>query len=231
MSRAGGDRIGIAVRTLRVDVDQAHLHGAEIAGKFAVARVAAVRRFAIGKPSFFSAPVHVVLRLPYIGAAAAEAEHRAAHRLNRDVAGEDEQIRPRELGAVLLLDRPQQTAGLVEVAVVRPRIQRRKTLLPTSTAAAAIADAVCAGGMPSHADKERAIMAKISRPPRLAVSHQRAEILDHCIEIEALEFLGVIKAFAHRVGFGRVLVQHAHVQLVRPPVHVLSAASVRHWAF
>ena len=38
----GGQRIGVAVRALGVDVDQAHLHGAERAGELAVAAVALV---------------------------------------------------------------------------------------------------------------------------------------------------------------------------------------------
>jgi hypothetical protein len=47
-----------------------------------------------------------------------------------DVAGEDHQVGPGDLVAVLLLDRPEQAARLVEVAVVRPAVERREALLP-----------------------------------------------------------------------------------------------------
>jgi hypothetical protein len=70
-----------------------------------------------------------MLGLVDIGAAAAEAEGRAAHRLDRDIAGQDEQVRPAELGAVLLLDRPQEAPRLVEIAVVRPAVERGEALL------------------------------------------------------------------------------------------------------
>src|ERR1700754_4000433 len=100
----------------------------------------------------------MVLRLPHVGAAAAEAEHRAAHRLDGHVAGEDHQVGPRNLGAVLLLDRPEQAARLVEVAVIRPGVERSEALLAAPAAAAAIAGAVGAGGVPRHADEEGAVM-------------------------------------------------------------------------
>src|SRR5690606_31746253 len=110
-------------------------HCAEIAVQLALTGVTRVRRFRVGEPSFFSAPVHMVLRLPGIGTAAAETEHRTAHRLDGHVARQNEQIGPRELRAVLLLNRPEQTARLVEIAVIRPRVQRRETLLATAAAA------------------------------------------------------------------------------------------------
>jgi len=47
-----------------------------------------------------------------------------------------------------------------------------------------------------------------------------AEVFDYGIQVEALEFLGVIERLAHRIGQGRVLVQNLKVQLVRPPVFV-----------
>ena len=46
------------------------------------------------------------------------------------------------------------------------------------------------------------------------------KVLDHSIQIEALEFLGVIERFAHRIGQGGVLVENLKVQLVWPPVTV-----------
>ena len=99
--------------------------------------------------------------------AAAETKHRPAHRLDGDIAGENEQIGPRKLRAVLLLDRPQEATRLIEVAVIRPRVQRREALLTTTAAAAAIADAIGAGRVPRHADEERAVVTIVSRPPFL----------------------------------------------------------------
>ncbi len=87
----GGDRVRVAVRALRVDVDQAHLHGAERLLELTVARVALV-----AEPLGLRAPVDVLVRLPHVGAAAGEAERLQAHRLQRDVAGEDHQVGPRE---------------------------------------------------------------------------------------------------------------------------------------
>src|SRR3546814_15650453 len=57
-------------------------------------------------------------------AAAAEAEHRAAHRFDRDITGEDEQVGPADLRPVFLLHRPQQAARLVEIAIVGPAVER-----------------------------------------------------------------------------------------------------------
>ncbi len=130
------DRVGIAVRTFRIDVDQAHLHGAERLGKLAFAAVALV-----AEPGALRTPEQL-FRLPHVGAAAGEPERLEAHRLERDVAGQDHQVGPGDLAAVLLLDRPQQPARLVEVGVVRPRVERREALLAGAGAAAAVGDAV-----------------------------------------------------------------------------------------
>src|SRR5206468_4220642 len=96
-----------------------------------------------------------LLGLPDVLAAEAEAERLEAHVLHRDVAGVDEQVRPRELLAVLLLQRPQQAPRLVQARVVGPAVQRGEALRALPAAAAAVADAVGARGMPAHADEER----------------------------------------------------------------------------
>ena len=145
-----GHRIGVAVRALRVDVDQAHLHRAERVGELTVAAVTLVL-----EPHTLGTPVHVVLRRPDVGAAAAEAERLEPHRLERPVAREDQQVGPRDLLAVLLLDRPEQAAGLVEADVVGPTVQRGEALGTGAAATAAVSDAVGARGVPRHADEER----------------------------------------------------------------------------
>ncbi len=46
------------------------------------------------------------------------------------------------------------------------------------------------------------------------------QVLDHGVEVEALEFLGIVERFAHRIGGGRVGMEHADIELLRPPVAV-----------
>src|SRR3546814_3842884 len=109
---------------------------------------------ALVHPFVFAAPIDVAFRLKHIGAAAAEAEHGAAHALDRDIAGQDELVGPADLVAIFLLDRPQQAARLVEISVVGPAVERRETLLPAVGAAATVGGAIGARGVPCHADEE-----------------------------------------------------------------------------
>jgi hypothetical protein len=51
------------------------------------------------------------------------------------------------------------------------------------------------------------------------------EVLDHGIQVEALELLGVIEALAHGIGQLRVLVQDLQIQLIGPPICVRSGSS------
>ena len=182
-----GDRVRIAVRPFRIDVDQAHLHRAERFGELAFAAVAFV-----AEPGALRTPVEL-FRLPHVGAAAGETERLEAHRFQRDVAGENHQVGPGKLLAVFLLDRPQQPARLVEVGVVRPGVERRETLLAGAGAAAAVGDAIGARAMPRHADEQSAVVTEVGRPPVLRVRHQGMQILDHGVEVEGLELLGVIE--------------------------------------
>src|SRR5471030_154539 len=46
------------------------------------------------------------------------------------------------------------------------------------------------------------------------------QVLDHGVQIEALELLGVVERLSHRIGQGRVLVQNLQVELVRPPARI-----------
>ena len=158
---------------------------------------------------------------PDVFAAAAEAEGLEAHRLEGDVAGEDHQVGPRELAAVLLLDRQQQRAGLVEVAVVGPAVERGEALGAVAGAAAAVLDAVGAGAVPRHADEEAGRSGRSRRATSPATSViSVGEVLLHRREVEGLELLGVVEVVAHGVGHRGVLVEHLQVQLIRPPVLV-----------
>ena len=141
-----GERIRVAVRPFRVDVDQAHLHGAERVLKIAVAGVALIRQ-----PFAFGAPVDVLIRLPDILAPAAKTEGLEAHRLRgatlpaRIIRSAQEILRP-----YFCLIGHKQPARFVEVRVVRPAVERREALLAGAGAAAAVADAVGAGAVPRH---------------------------------------------------------------------------------
>src|SRR5688572_2965144 len=46
------------------------------------------------------------------------------------------------------------------------------------------------------------------------------KVLDDRIKIEAFELLGVVKILAHRVGSERVCMEHADIEMLRPPVAV-----------
>ncbi len=219
-------RIRIAVRAFRIDVDQAHLHGAERLGQLTFAAVALV-----AEPGALGTPIEF-FGLPHIGAAAGKAERLEAHRFQRDVAGENHEVGPGKLAAIFLLDRPQQAARLVEVCVIRPGVERRKALLTGAGAAAAVGDAVGAGAVPRHADEQPAIVTEVGRPPRLRIRHQGAQVLDHGVKVEAFEFLGIVERFAHRIGRGRLRMEHADIEVLRPPVAVaVSVAAAGERAF
>ena len=210
-----GERVRVAVRALRVDVDQAHLDRGQWVLELAVTGVALVVQ-----PGGLGAPVDVVVRLPDILATAAEAEGLKAHRLQGNVAGEDHQVPPRDLLAVLLLDRPQQPAGLVQADVVRPAVQRREALLAGPGAAPAVADPVGAREVPRHTDHQRAVVAEVRRPPVLGVRQHGRDVALHGGKIEGLERVGVVELVAQRVGHGGVLREDLQVEPVRPPLAV-----------
>jgi hypothetical protein len=46
------------------------------------------------------------------------------------------------------------------------------------------------------------------------------QVPDHSIQIKALEFLGIVKLFTHRVGNAGLFMKHVNVQPVRPPFAV-----------
>jgi len=207
-----GGRVGIAVGPLRVDVDEPHLHRAERRFELAITRVTLV-----AEPLGLRAPVDVLIRLPDVLATTGETERLKAHRLQGDVAGQHHQVRPRQVLAVLLLDRPQQPAGLVEVRVVRPAIQRREALLTGPRAATAVADAIRPGAVPRHPDHERAVVTVIGRPPVLRRRQDVRDVPLDLAEVQGFECRGVVEFLAQRIGHGRVLGKDFQVQPVRPP--------------
>jgi len=142
------DRIRDTIRTLRIDVNQAHLHSSERIFELPIAGIPFVTQ-----PLVLCTPVDALIRLPGIFTAAGEAEGPESHRLKGDVAGKNQEVGPRDFAAILLLDRPEQPACFIEVRVIGPAVEGRETLLCGAGAATAITNAVRAGAMPCHADE------------------------------------------------------------------------------
>ena len=107
----------------------------------------------------------------------------------RTIASEEDQVGPRDLAAVLLLDRPQQTTGLVKTGVVGPAVEGSKALLSTAVegrvsvddthtqsrylilpaTATTVLNTVGTSAVPCHADEEATIVTVVGRPVVLAV--------------------------------------------------------------
>src|SRR5262249_48616158 len=116
-----GERVWLATGALRIHVDQAHLHGAVRLLEPLVVVVA------VGpEPLDLRPPVDVSLRLPDVLTPTGKPESLEPHRLQSTVSGVDHQIGPGELPAVLLLDWPKQSSGLVEARVVGPAVEGRE---------------------------------------------------------------------------------------------------------
>ena len=82
-------------------------------------------------------------------------------------------------------------------------------------------DTIGARAVPRHPDEQRPVMAEVRRPPLLRVGHQSLEVADDGVQIEAVEFLGIVELFAHRIDQRRVVLQTLEIELLRPPVAVL----------
>ena len=212
------ERVGLAIHAFGVHVNEAHHHGGQRVFQIALAAVTAAFATALGQPFFFRTPVDVFFGVPDVFPAKGKAKGLEAHRFVGHVARQDDQIGPADFVAVFFLDRPQQTARFIEVAVVRPGIERRKTLVARTCAAPAIGNAVGARRVPGHADHQAAVVAPVGGPPGLAVGHQRLEVVLQCLHIEFFDFLAVVEVSAQRVGLGVVLVQDVQVQRFGPPV-------------
>src|SRR5690554_216272 len=215
----GFDRIRLAVHAFRVYIDQAHLnrgkrvfHGVWL---FYVA-VTLIRRC---QPLFLVTPVDVFFRVPDVLTAEGEAVRRQPHRLIGYGTGQDNQVSPAQFVAVLFLDRPQQTAGLVEADVIGPGVQWSEALVTGTTATTAVLDTVSTGSVPGHTNHQAAIVAPVCRPPVLAIGHQCVQVFLDGFEIELFDFFTVIEVFTQRIGFTVMLMQDVKVQRLRPPIH------------
>ena len=218
----GRERVGLRVRSLRVHVDQTHLHGRQRIGQFPVAAVTLVRQ-----PFVFRSPVNVLLGFPHIGPTSGESKRLQAHVFERHVPGQHHEVGPGDFLAVLLLDRPKQATSLVQVGIVGPAIERRKALRAIRRPSPAIRDAISPGAVPGHANEQRAVVAIIGGPPLLRSRQESVEILLQRRHVEFLELLGIVETLSQRIALGRILVKNLQVQLVGPPVFVGQSAGGR----
>src|SRR4030095_2950753 len=164
-------RVRVAARPLRVHVDQAHVIGAE-----RPPHIPALGMTLVSKPCALGPPEDLV-GLPAVLAPEAEAERLEAHRFISTVAGENDQVGPGDLAAVLLFHRPEQPARLVETRVVGPAVEGSKALHAAAAPAPAVGDAVRARCMPTHPDKEWPVVAVVGRPPVLRRCHHLLDVL------------------------------------------------------
>ena len=196
LSDVPGGRHGVrvAIRAFGVHVDEAHLHRAEGICEHPVPAVALV-----AEPRVLRPPVDVLFGLPHVLAPTAETKSLEAHRLQGAVPGEDHQVGPGELSAVLLLDGPKQAARLVKAGVVGPAVEGGETLRTRPGTSPAVVDAVRAGAVPRHTDDKRAIVTEISRPPILRRRQDLDDFRLHRRQVKALKLRCVIERLAHGV--------------------------------
>ncbi|CAB4796743.1 unannotated protein [freshwater metagenome] len=140
------------------------------------------------------------------------------------MSSEDHEVSPREFVAVFLLDRPQQSTGLVEVGIVWPAVQRRKALRPLSRAAASVANAVGACAVPCHADEKRSVVSVVSWPPVLRGGHDLFDVLADSVQVQGQKRGGVVEIRSEWIGAGWVLLEDLQVELIWPPISICSAA-------
>ena len=218
---AGGcQRIGIAVRAFRVNIDKTHLNGCKRVLEVTVAAVAL-----IAQPIGLGTPVDVFFRFPDVFATTTETKSLEAHGFQGAVTCEDHKIRPGEFLSVFLLHWPEEQTGLVEVGIVGPAVQRSEALGAGAAATTSVGDAVRTRTMPGHADDEGAIMTVVGRPPVLGCGQGLDDVLLHFSEVERLERLSIVKILIHRIGQGGMLTQDVQFQLIRPPVTVSCSAA------
>src|SRR5207302_6425969 len=117
------DWVGLSIGPLRIHINQSHLNSGERIIELAIAFVALVPQ-----PRALRPPEDVLLGLPDVRAPAAETEGLEPHRLQCDVTGKNHEVGPGDFSAILLLDRPEQPARLMQARLVRPAIEWRKTL-------------------------------------------------------------------------------------------------------
>ena len=175
----------------------------------------------------FRPPIGRVVRLPRIMPAAREAVGGEAHDLERAIAGQHHQVRPGQCGPVLLLDRPDQPARLVGVAIVPPAVDRGEALHRLARAAAPVGDAIGAGRMPGHADHLRAVIAVIGRPPGDRAGQERLDLRLQRLKVDRLECRLIVEILAQRIGARPVAMQLLDAKAIGIPILQRRLAGLR----
>src|SRR3546814_14086799 len=80
-----------------------------------------------------------------------------------------------------------------------PCSTRTDTLFPYTQLFRSVGGAIGARGVPCHANEEGAVMTIVGGPPRLAVGHQRGQVILQRLIVERLERLGIVEIVAERV--------------------------------
>src|SRR3954451_4694622 len=85
-------------------------------------------------------------------------------------------IGPTKPVAVFFLDGPEQTPGFIQICVIRPGIQRGKSLVTGTCTTPTVGDTIRACGVPGHTDHKSAILSPICRPPLLTIGHKSDKV-------------------------------------------------------
>ena len=159
-------RIRVAVRTFRVHVDEAHLHGAERRLELALAAVALV-----AEPGAFGSPVSPsgsqTSARPPPKPKVLKPIDSSATLPARIMRSAQEILRP-----YFCLIGHSRRRALSRFALSGQLLSGAKRCWPRAGAAAAVGDAVGARAVPGHADEERPVVAEVRRPPVLRIRHQ-----------------------------------------------------------
>ena len=210
--QSGPRRVWSSVHAFGVDIDEAHVNrGERVLQRRGIIEIA-IAVLTWSKPFAFRTPIDVFFRAPDILTPKPEPEGLQAHRLVGHRTGKDDQVGPRQSVAILPLDGPKQAARLVEACIVRPGVQRRETDVARSATTAAILGPVGPGRVPGKPDHQTTIMAPVSRPPVLTVSHQCFHIGFDSLKIQAFDRLTMVVVRIHRVRAGTALVQDVEVE-------------------
>src|SRR6056297_111058 len=125
----------------------------------------------ISYPYFLWTPVYGFVRFPVILASTSKTKGFESHGFQSYITGQYQKVGPRKFVTIFLFDWPQQTACFVQIGVIWPAVQGRKTLLTPYCTTTTILYTVRTGSVPSHTNKERSVMSIIRRPPILTVRH------------------------------------------------------------
>ena len=215
-----GKRIAIPIGSLRVDINQPHLHRCERVVHFSFVVITF-----LAEPLGLRPPIDVFLGFPNVGTTATEAEGPKAHRFESNISAQDHKVGPGNFLTIFLLDGPKKAAGLIEVGVVGPAVERCKTLGTVACSATTIVGAVGPGTVPGQSNEERAIVAVVGRPPILGICHELGEVLLKSLHVELRKLLGVVEIGVERISLDRVLMKNIDVELIGPPVlHIVTSS-------